>query len=99
MLHTGTVYITVTTQFKVCSKLQKPASVFDMAKCVLCIVSTHVKNRSSGINFFKHNYLGSLMVIALCGPMPHHLGSSSLEGVVYLLHGITEVVSISDRIS
>ena len=36
------------------------------------------------------------MVIAISGPVSNHFGSGSFECGVDLLHGITEVLTISD---
>ena len=39
------------------------------------------------------------MVVAVSGPVAHHLCPSGLEGGVDLLHGVTEVLSISNGVS
>lgn len=39
------------------------------------------------------------MVIAISGPVSHHLGTCGLEGGVDLLHSVTEVLTIADRVA
>lgn len=39
------------------------------------------------------------MVIAVSGPVPHHLGTCGLESGVDLFHGVTEVLTIAHRVT
>lgn len=39
------------------------------------------------------------MVIAVSGPVSHHLGACGLKGGVDLLHGVTEVLTIAHRVT
>ena len=44
-------------------------------------------------------HLGTLVLVALSRPVSNHLGSCGLEGCVYLIHSVTEILAVANSIT